>query len=64
MCDTLASSTANQGGNTVSVAQGGTTTPGATKQLLTLDRVTKAARLISLNICIIAEIWSIINNVT
>ena len=28
-CDTLASSAANQGDNTVSVAQGGTATPGA-----------------------------------
>ena len=33
-CDTLASSVANQGDNTVSVAQGGTATPGATEQLL------------------------------
>ena len=33
-CDTLTSSAANQGDNTVSVAQGGTATPGATKQLL------------------------------
>ena len=33
-CDTLSSSTANQGDNTVSVAQGGTATPGATMQLL------------------------------
>ena len=30
-CDTLSSSAANQGDNTVSVAQGGTATPGATK---------------------------------
>ena len=29
-CDTLASSAANQGDNTVTVAQGGTATPGAT----------------------------------
>ena len=29
-CDTLASSAANQGDNTVSVAQGGTASPGAT----------------------------------
>ena len=28
-----------RGDNTVSVAQGGTATPGATKQLLPLDRV-------------------------
>ena len=41
MCDTLSSSTANQGDNTVSVAQGGTATPGATKQLLPPDRVFK-----------------------
>ncbi len=40
-CDTLASSAANQGDNTVSVAQGGTATPGATKQLLPPDRVFK-----------------------
>ena len=32
---------ANQGGNTVSVAQGGSATPGATKQLLPPDRVFK-----------------------
>ena len=37
----LASSAANQGDNTVSVAQGGTATPGATEQLLPLDRVFK-----------------------
>ena len=30
-CDTLASSAANQGDNTVSVAQGGTATPGTTE---------------------------------
>ena len=40
-CDTLASSAANQGDNTVSVAQGGTATPGATEQLLPPDRVLK-----------------------
>ena len=40
-CDTLSSSAANQGDNSVSVAQGGTTTPGATKQLLPPDRVFK-----------------------
>ena len=39
MCDTLASSAANQGNNTVSVAQGGTATPGATEQLLPPDRI-------------------------
>ena len=33
-CDTLNSLAANQGDNTVSVAQGGTAIPGATKQLL------------------------------
>ena len=38
-CDTLPSSAANQGDNTVSVAQGSTTPPGATNQLLPLDRV-------------------------
>ena len=43
-CDTLASSAANQGDNTVSVAQGGTATPGTTEQLLPPDRVAKAAR--------------------
>ena len=41
MCDTLPSSAANQGDNTVLVAQCGTTTPGANKQLLLLDRVLK-----------------------
>ena len=40
-CNTLASSAANQGDNTVSVAQGGTTTLGATEQLLPPDRVFK-----------------------
>ena len=40
-CDTLASSAANQGDNTVSVAQGSTATPGATEQLLPPDRVFK-----------------------
>ena len=40
-CDTLASSATNQGDNTVSVAQGGTATPGATEQLLPPDRVFK-----------------------
>ena len=40
-CDTLSSSAANQGDNTVSVAQGGTATPRATKQLLPPDRVFK-----------------------
>ena len=40
-CDTLASSAANQGDNTVSVAQGGTATPGTTEQLLPPDRVFK-----------------------
>ena len=41
MCDTLSSSASNQGDNTVSVAQGGTATPGANKQLLPPDRVFK-----------------------
>ena len=41
MCDDLPSSAANQGNNTVSVAQGGTTIPGANKQLLPPDRVFK-----------------------
>ena len=41
MCDTLASSAANQGDNTVSVAQGGTATPGVTEPLLPTDRVFK-----------------------
>ena len=40
-CDTLTSSAANQGDNTVSVAQGGTATPDATKQLLPPDNVFK-----------------------
>ena len=39
-CDTLTSSAANQD-NTVSVAQGGTATPGATNQLLQPDKVFK-----------------------
>ena len=38
-CNTLPSLAANQGDNTVSVAQGSTATPGSTKQLLPLDRV-------------------------
>ena len=45
-CDILASSAAIQGDNTVSVAQGGTATPGATEQLLPPDRVFKK------NLCI------------
>ena len=49
MCDTLASSAANQGDNTVSVAQGGTATPGATEQLLPPDRVFKKKKK---NLCI------------
>ena len=36
-CGTITSSAANQGDNTVSVAQGSTATPGATKQLLPPD---------------------------
>ena len=40
-CDTLASSAAIQGDNTVSVAQGGTATSGATEQLLPPARVFK-----------------------
>ena len=40
-CDTLSSSASNQCDNTVSVAQGGIATPGATKQLLPPDRVLK-----------------------
>ena len=39
MCNTLSSSAANQGDNTVSVAQGGIATPGATKQLLQPDNI-------------------------
>ena len=49
MCNTLSSSAANQGDNIVSVAQRGTATPGATKQLSPLDRVFK--RNIYLYIC-------------
>ena len=45
MCDTLASSAANQGDNTVLVAQGGTATPGATEQLLPPDRVFKKKKI-------------------
>ena len=41
MCNTLPSSAANQGDNTVSVAQGSTATLGTTKQLLPADRVLK-----------------------
>ena len=41
MCDTLSSSAANQGDNTVLVAQGSIASPGATKQLLPPDRVFK-----------------------
>ena len=41
MCDTLSSSAANQGDNSVSVTPGDTATPGATKQLLPSDRVFK-----------------------
>ena len=41
MCDTLPSSAADQVDNTVSVAQGCTAAPGATKQLLPPDRVFK-----------------------
>ena len=40
-CNTLPSSAANQGDETVSVAEDGTATPGATKQLLPPDRVFK-----------------------
>ena len=40
-CDTLTSSADNQCDNTVSVAQGGTATPGATRQLLPPDTVFK-----------------------
>ena len=41
MCDTMSSSAANQGDNTVSVVQGSTATPSATKQLLPPDRIFK-----------------------
>ena len=41
LCNNLPSSAANQGDNTVSVAEGGSATPGATKQLLPTDRVFK-----------------------
>ena len=54
-CDTLASSAANQGDNTVSVAQGGTATPGATEQLLPPDRVFK--RNIYLNIFLLNTLY-------
>ena len=40
-CDTQSSSAANQGDNIVSVPQGGTATPSATKQLLPPDRAFK-----------------------
>ena len=41
ICNTLPSSAPSRGDNTVLVAQGGTATPGATKQLLPPDRVFK-----------------------
>ena len=47
-CDTLTSSAANQGDNTVSVTQGGTATPGANEQLLPPDRVFNPIRCIDL----------------
>ena len=40
-CNTLSSSAANQGDNTVPVAQGSTATPSATKQILPPDKVFK-----------------------
>ena len=40
-CDTLPSLAANQVDNIILVIQGGTATPGATKQLLPPDRVFK-----------------------
>ena len=40
-CYNLSSSAANQGDNTVSIAQGDTAIPGTAKQLLPLDRVFK-----------------------
>ena len=40
-CDTLPSSAANQGDNTVLLAQGGTATPGATNKLLPPVRESK-----------------------
>ena len=43
MCDTLPSSAANQGDNTVSVAQGGTATPGATKIGITIIAISRQA---------------------
>ena len=47
MCDTQPSSAASQDDNTVSVAQGGTATPGATKQLFPPDRVFKISHMLS-----------------
>ena len=38
-CNILPSSSTNQSDNTVSVAQGGTATPGTTKQLLPPDNM-------------------------
>ena len=50
MCDTHPSSAANQGDNTVSVAQGGTAIPGATKQLLNLSYLDCFVVIFSLSI--------------
>ena len=41
ICDTCPHQQPTKGDNTVSVAHGGTATPGATKQLLSPDRVFK-----------------------
>ena len=50
MCEILPSSTANQGDNTVLVAQSGAATPGATKQLLPPDRVLKELYIYAISI--------------
>ena len=52
MCDTLSSSAANQGDNTVSVAQGGTATPGATKEWQYSLELHNVYTLLYLNVCI------------
>ena len=59
-CDTLASSAANQGDNTVSVAQGSTATPGATEQLLPPD--SKSIQYLSVSLYIYNNFKNHIHN--
>ena len=56
-CDTLSSSAANQGDNTVSVAQGGTATPGATKQPLPGSKSIYSFISIYKSVCVFVEIY-------